>query len=102
MPRNMSLRTRIILYVSVVVLLFLAGELFWAVQTTRRTLYQQMESRAIALADEIGYTFEVLTTNDDMISLNRVVEETGTIAEVKEVGVTDRAGRYIAHSRPNQ
>src|SRR5205085_6001676 len=61
-----------------------------------------MESRAIALADEIGYTFEVLTTNDDMISLNRVVEETGTIAEVKEVGVTDRAGRYIAHSRPNQ
>ncbi len=102
MPRKTSLRTRIILYVSVVVLVFLVGALVWALQTTRRTLYQQMESRATALADEIGYTFEVLATNGDTISLNRVVEETGTIAEVKEVGVSDRAGHYIAHNRPEQ
>jgi len=93
-----SLRTKIILYASCFVLLFLTLWLSWSFHSGRRIAYEAIEVRAIGLADEIGYAFEALAKHEGNFSLQRIVEQTGTIRDVSEVGVTDREGRYFAHN----
>ncbi len=84
------------------VLIFLCISLIWIFSLERRDAFDQMEARATALADEVGYAFEVLTKLEDSFSLQRIVEQTATIPDVKNVGITDRNGLYILHSDRDQ
>ena len=84
------------------VLILLCIALIWIISNERRDAFDNMEARAAALADEVGYAFEVLTKLEDSFSLQRIVEQTATIPEVKNVGITDRNGRYILHSDRDQ
>jgi signal transduction histidine kinase len=102
MAHKLSLRTKIIFYITVLMVLFLTGQMYWFFWSSRRALYTQMEGRALALADEINYAFEVLTKYKNEFALHRVVEQTATITEIKEVGITDREGRYLIHNQPEQ
>ncbi|MEE9402494.1 MAG: HAMP domain-containing protein, partial [Desulfobacteria bacterium] len=99
MIKRLSLSNKIILYISISLFLFLAVRVYWNYWHTRRDIYAHMEARAIALDDEIGYAFEILAKQKDDFSLRRVVEQTASIGEVKEVGITDRQGRIIVHNQ---
>ena len=99
MVKGSFLSNKIISYISISVFLFLSAELCWSYWNLHHDICDHMEARALALADEVGYAFEALTRYKDNFSLRRVVEQTATIKEVKEVGITDREGRYIVHNR---
>jgi signal transduction histidine kinase len=98
MMGSWSLRTKIVSYVAGFLLVFLGVSLSWRFYHERRAAYETMETRAIALADEMGYAFEALAKHQDSFSLQRIVEQTGTIGDVEEVGIADREGRYFAHN----
>jgi len=100
MIKRSSLSKKIISYVSISVFIFLVAELYWNYWNLRQDLYAHMETRAIALADEIGYAFEALAImHKDDFSMRRIVEQTATIFEVKDVGITNRDGYYTFHNQ---
>ncbi|BBO81864.1 hypothetical protein DSCO28_24300 [Desulfosarcina ovata subsp. sediminis] len=99
MLKTTSLRNKIILYISSVAIVFLAAGIYPNLKADFRIQYENVTAKANALADEIGYAFEVLTIHEDDYSLRRVVEQTATIELVEEVGITDREGRYLVHNR---
>ena len=99
MLKMTSLRSKIILYISTVAIVFLAAGIYANLKADSRIQYENVTAKANALADEIGYAFEVLTIHEDEYSLQRVVEQTATIELVEEVGITDREGRYLVHNR---
>jgi len=94
-----SIRAKIVFFFSINVLFFLLVKLGVDFYYIKNNIYKQMESRANAIADEIGYAFEVLSRYEDNFSLRRIVEQTATIPGIKEVGVTNRHGHYIIHNQ---
>jgi archaellum component FlaG (FlaF/FlaG flagellin family) len=61
-----SLRSKLIIYIALAAILITSVALVLGYYTTRRQLYHQLEARAGALTDQIGYAFEVLIDSDDM------------------------------------
>ncbi|MBA7671021.1 Sensor histidine kinase RcsC [subsurface metagenome] len=99
MIKRLSLSGKITFYIGISLFLFLFVILYWNYWQVRLDTYDYMEARAIALADEINFAFEALAKYEEEFSLQRVVEQTATIGDVAEVGITNREGRYFAHNQ---
>ncbi len=93
-----SLRSKLILYIALTAILITSVALVLGYFTTRRQLYHQLEARAGALTDQIGYAFEVLIDGDDIFPIQRIIEQTAALEDVFAVAVVDRSGEIVAHN----
>jgi PAS domain S-box-containing protein len=93
-----SLRSKLILYIALAAILITSVALALGYYTTRRQLYHQLEARAGALTDQIGYAFEVLIDGDDIFPIQRIIEQTAALEDVFAVAVVDRFGEIMAHN----
>jgi uncharacterized membrane protein affecting hemolysin expression len=93
-----SLRSKLIIYIALAAILITSVALVLGYYTTRRQLYHQLEARAGALTDQIGYAFEVLIDSDDMFPIQRIIEQTAALEDVFAVAVVDRFGEIMAHN----
>src|SRR6266508_4717172 len=59
------------------------------VQVLQRA-YADLELRAAALADALNFTFEVLVSQDQATTLQRVAENSATITGVRKIVIVDR------------
>lgn len=95
-----SLNARLILYIALASLAVTLVGLTLSYYTARQDLLHQIDTRAQALADQIGYAFEGLIDQDkDFFSIQRIVEQTATLTDVSTVAVVDRTGQILAHNQ---
>jgi PAS domain S-box-containing protein len=97
-----SLRSKLIIYIALAAILITSVALVLGYYTTRRQLYHQLEARAGALTDQIGYAFEVLIDSDDMFPIQRIIEQTAALEDVFAVAVVDRFGEIMAHNNKSK
>lgn len=64
-------------------------------------IYEGAEARAEILSDEITYSLEILLTQEDIFSLQRLVEKSSTLEDVVQVIVVDTRQKVLAHTNRN-
>jgi hypothetical protein len=82
---------------SVLVVLALIVTIMTFVQVRQRA-YADLELQAAALADALNFTFEVLVSQDQASTLQRVAENSATIPGVRKIIIVDRAQQVLASS----
>ncbi len=93
-----SLRYKLTLAYSVlgVIGMILALAFFYSASTT--SVYASAQARAISLADEIAYTLEILAGQNDIFSMQRLVEKSSTLQDVVQIFVVDTQQIILAHT----
>ncbi len=64
----------------------------------RQRAYADLELKATALADALNFTFEVLVSQDQATTLQRVAENSATIPGVRKIVIVDRNQQVLASS----
>ncbi len=65
---------------------------------TSASIYQGAEARAEVLSDEFEYAVEIMAAEDDMFSMQRLVEKSSLLEDVIQIIVIDTQNRILAHT----
>jgi anti-anti-sigma regulatory factor/HAMP domain-containing protein len=84
------------------IILSIAGLLTVLAVGVAALTYVQMRRAAIEeqakVLDVLNYTFEILLSQDAIVSLQRVTENSATIGGVRKIAIIDRQGKVLASS----
>jgi PAS domain S-box-containing protein len=101
-----SLRFKLTLAFSVIGLVGMLTAVAFFYYASTRGIYEGMEKRAEILSDEITYSLEILSeqqdAKDELFSIQRLVEKSSTLEGVTEIIVVDTKKTILAHSNKQQ
>jgi anti-anti-sigma regulatory factor/HAMP domain-containing protein len=96
MPRSLS--SKIILSIAGLLTVLAVGvAALTYVQMRRATIEEQAK-----VLDVLNYTFEILLSQDAIVSLQRVTENSATIGGVRKIAIIDRHGKVLASSERSE
>ncbi|MBI5963491.1 MAG: PAS domain S-box protein [Chloroflexi bacterium] len=65
---------------------------------TSASVYQGAEARAEVLSDEFEYAVEIMAAEDDLFSMQRLVEKSSLLEDVIQIIVIDTQNKILAHT----
>lgn len=76
--------------------LLLTLAIFYSVTTS--SIYQGAEARAEVLSDEFEYAVEIMAAEEDIFSMQRMVEKSSLLEDVIQIIVIDTQNKILAHT----
>jgi rsbT co-antagonist protein RsbR len=70
----------------------------WTFVEMRRLAIDNLESKGIALAETLNYGVETVVGEDSGVSLQRIIDNSATIANISKITIVDDQGTVIASS----
>jgi len=96
-----SLRIKLLLLYALMGLVAVLATSVLSYYSAMQGIYSSAPSRASNLADELAYGFEILGSELEIFTIQRMVEKSASLDGVDMVFLTDQEGRIIAHSDKN-
>lgn len=93
-----SLNTKLTLVYTILGLAGLLLTLAFFYYASSTGIYQGAENRVDLLSDEIIYSIEILSAQDDVFSMQRLVEKSSTLEGIVRIIVVDTQQKILAHT----
>lgn len=99
-PLNWPLAVKISLSIGSLLLVLASAVALLTFYQVRQWAYSELEHKALALADMLNYSFEVLLDQDAVDHIQRIAQNGATIASVESIVIVTSEGTVLASSDP--